>query len=112
MEVFLRTSLAVIVGFLAALKSFTWVAEWLLGIWDQLKRRNEASRNIGALLAAVFLPAGPWVLVILVALVAKFKDAWWAMWVACGFGAGLLFIAGTTVVLIRRQKKEREQNAA
>lgn len=108
----LQTSLAVISGCLVALKSFTWVAEWLLGIWDQLKRGKEESRNLAALLAAVFLFAGPWVLVILVALVAKFKDAWWAMWVACGFGAGLLFIAGTTILTIRGHRKERDKNAA
>ena len=98
--------LAALLGWLVTLKLLSWLMQWGWGIWTQVSA-DPAKRSVIAVLAATFLVPGPWVLAIVVALVVRYFDAWWAVWVAAGAGGGVVFFLWAIVVARKRVREGR-----
>ncbi|MEJ6022216.1 hypothetical protein [Ramlibacter sp. PS4R-6] len=109
---YLQATLAFVASYFVTVKAVTWILQWLVAIWAQAKPGKDGTRSIAAVVAVMFVSPGPWVVAVLVGLAAHFRDAWWAVWAACGSVAGLVFLAGVTAYVMQRQKRRQGEHAA
>jgi hypothetical protein len=97
---------AALVGFVLGAFAFSRVGHWLVGI------HGSVGRGTGALLSAVFLASGPWVLVALGLVSVKVASATWAWWSFGGFAVAIALFAALSVYSWRKARQREREHAA
>ncbi len=103
METLLPVGL-IIAGVVLGAFVFSRVGHWLVGINAVVKRGRNADCkvSVGALLTAVLLASGPWVLLAVTILGFNTIDQVWAQWLFAGAAAAILGFGVLTIYLARK----------
>jgi hypothetical protein len=113
MEPFLPAGL-VIAGFVLGAFVFSRVGHWLVGIHAAVTRKRgvDSRWSATALLPAVLLASGPWVLLAVGVLAFGTIGQAWAQWLFGGMGASIAGFGALSIYLARKARASRGQHAA
>jgi len=93
-------------GFVLGAFVFARVGHWLVGIHAVLKRSGVAED--AALLSALFVASGPWVLVAVGFFAIQVRAQPWANWLFGGIALAIAFFGALSFHLARKQTTRKQ----
>ena len=104
----------VIAGFVLGAFVFSRVGHWLVGIHAALTRNRSVGSpwSATALLPAVLLASGPWVLLAVGVLAFSTIGQVWAQWLFGGMGASIAGFGVLSIYLARKAHASKGQHPA
>lgn len=104
----------VIAGIVLGAFTFSRVGHWLVGIHAAVRRHRSAGSRLSAvaLLPAVLLASGPWVLLAVGVLAFRTIGQAWAQWLFGGRGASIAGFGVLSIYMARNAIADREKHAA
>jgi hypothetical protein len=104
----------IITGFVLGAFVFSRVGYWLVGVHAAVRRNRIAGSRLSAaaLLPAVLLASGPWVLLAVGVLAFNTIGQVWAQWLFGGMGAAIAGFGVLSIYMARKAHASKGKHAA